>query len=153
MIKICEGVHHAHERGVIHRDLKPGNILVDEAGQPKILDFGVARATDSDAHVTRQTDLGQVVGTLSYMSPEQVLGDPLALDTRSDVYALGVILYELLAGRMPHDVDGKPVHEAVRIVREEEPAHLSSINRSYRGHLDTIVAKPLELHKARRDPS
>jgi serine/threonine protein kinase len=86
MIKICEAVQHAHQRGVIHRDLKPGNVLVDETGQPKILDFGVARATDSDAHVTRQTDLGQLVGTLAYMSPEQVLGDPQELDTRSDVY-------------------------------------------------------------------
>src|SRR5260370_18359525 len=99
MIKICEGVHHAHERGVIHRDLKPGNILVDEAGQPKILDFGVARATDSDAHATRQPDLGQLVGTLAYMSPEQLLAAPPALHTRSDVYALRGILYALLARR------------------------------------------------------
>ena len=89
MAKVCEAVHHAHQRGIIHRDLKPGNILVDESGQPKILDFGVARATDSDAQATRQTDVGQIVGTLAYMSPEQVLADPLELDTRSDVYALG----------------------------------------------------------------
>src|SRR5260370_11138780 len=152
IIKICEAVHHAHERGVIHRDLKPGNILVDEAGQPKILDFGVARATDSDAHVTRQTDLGQVVGTLSYMSPEQVLGDPLALDTRSDVYALGVILYELLAGRMPYQVSHK-LHEAAQTIREEDPARLSSIDRLYRGDVDTIVGKALEKDKARRHAS
>jgi serine/threonine protein kinase len=92
--RICDAVEHAHQHGVIHRDLKPGNILVDETGQPKILDFGVARVTDRDAQHTRQTDLGQLVGTLAYMSPEQVAGDPLALDTRSDVYALGVILYD-----------------------------------------------------------
>src|SRR5262249_62234445 len=89
--KIAEAVHHAHQRGLIHRDLKPANILVDETGQPKILDFGVARAIDSDAHATSQTDMGQLVGTLAYMSPEQVLADPLGLDTRSDDYALGVI--------------------------------------------------------------
>lgn len=80
MLQICGAVDHAHQRGIIHRDLKPGNILVDETGQ---------------------TDLGQLVGTLAYMSPEQVLGDPLELDVRSDVNALGVILYELLAGRLP----------------------------------------------------
>ena len=101
MAKVCEGVHRAHQRGIIHRDLKPGNILVDESGQPKILDFGVARVTDSDAQATRQTDMGQLVGTLAYMSPEQVLADPLELDTRSDAYALRVILYELLAECCP----------------------------------------------------
>ena len=101
-------MHHAHQRGIIHRDLKPGNILVDETGQPKILDFGVARVTDSDAQATLQTDVGQLVGTLAYMSPEQVLADPLELDTRSDVYALGVILYELLAGRLPYQLSTQP---------------------------------------------
>ena len=117
MAKICEAVHHAHQRGIIHRDLKPGNILVDGTGQPKILDFGVARATDSDAQITRQTDVGQIVGTLAYMSPEQVLADPLELDTRSDVYALGVILFELLAGRLPYRISGQ-LHEAVHTIRE-----------------------------------
>src|SRR5215831_8724338 len=149
MIKICDAVHHAHQRGVIHRDLKPGNILVDASGQPKILDFGVARSTDSDAHATRQTDLGHLVGTLAYMSPEQVLGDPLELDTRSDVYALGVILYELLAGRLPYTVS-RNLPEAVQTIREEEPAPLSSIVRNYRGDIETIVAKALEKDKARR---
>jgi len=108
MVKICEAVNHAHQRGLIHRDLKPGNILVDETGQPKILDFGVARVTGSDEQATRQTDLGQLVGTLAYMSPEQVMADPLEMDTRSDVYSLGVILYELLSGRLPYNVNHRP---------------------------------------------
>ena len=103
-----DAVHHAHQRGLIHRDLKPSNILVDESGQPKILDFGVARVTDSDTHATRQTDVGQLVGTLAYMSPEQVLADPLELDTRSDVYALGVVLYELLTGKLPYRLESQP---------------------------------------------
>jgi serine/threonine protein kinase len=147
--KVCEAVHHAHQRGLIHRDLKPGNILVDEAGQPKILDFGVARVTDSDVEATQQTDVGQLLGTLAYMSPEQVLADPLALDTRSDVYALGVMLYQLLAGRLPYHISAK-VHEAVRAIQEDDPAPLSSIDRRYRGDVETIVAKSLEKDKARR---
>ena len=149
MAKICEAVHHAHQRGLIHRDLKPSNILVDETGQPKILDFGVARITDSDAQATQQTGTGQLVGTLAYMSPEQVLGDPLELDTRSDVYALGVILYELLAGRMPYRIDQK-LHQVVQTIREEDPTPLSSIDRVYRGDVETIVAKALEKDKRRR---
>ena len=149
MAKICEAVHHAHQRGIIHRDLKPGNILVDETGQPKILDFGVARLTDSDALATRETDVGRLVGTLAYMSPEQVLADPLELDTRSDVYALGVVLFELLAGRLPYQVS-RNLHEAVQTIREEDPTRLSSVSRSYRGDIETIVAKALEKDKARR---
>jgi len=149
MAKICEAVEHAHQRGIIHRDLKPGNILVEESGQPKILDFGVARATDSDAQASKQTDVGQLIGTLSYMSPEQVLAEPLELDTRSDVYALGVILYELLAEKLPYPVSNQ-VHEAVRVIREEDPTPLSSINRAYRGDVETIVAKALEKDKTRR---
>jgi tetratricopeptide (TPR) repeat protein len=147
--KVCDAVEHAHQRGIIHRDLKPGNILVEESGQPKILDFGVARVTDSDAQATKQTDVGQLIGTLAYMSPEQVLADPLELDTRSDVYALGVILYELLAGKPPYRISPK-LHEAVRTIREEDPARLSSISRSYRGDVETIVAKALEKDKSRR---
>ena len=149
MVKICQAVEHAHRRGLIHRDLKPGNILVDESGQPKILDFGVARVADSEAQVTRQTDVGQLVGTLEYMSPEQVLADPMEIDTRSDVYALGVILYEMLAGRRPYQLS-RQLHEAVRTIREEDPAPLSAVSRDFRGDVEIIVAKALEKEKGRR---
>jgi len=147
--KICDAVQHAHQRGLIHRDLKPANILVEESGQPRILDFGVARLTDSDAQATRETNIGQLVGTLAYMSPEQVLGDPQEIDTRSDVYALGVILYELLAGQGPYKL-GPQLPEVVRTIREEEPTSLSSVNRTYRGDIETIVGKALEKDKTRR---
>jgi hypothetical protein len=149
MIRVCEAVQHAHERGIIHRDLKPGNILVDESGQPKILDFGVARVTDAAAYVTRQTDGGQLVGTVAYMSPEQVLGDPLEIDTRSDVYTLGVILYQLLAGRLPYTVS-RQLHQAVQVIREHDPSPLSSVSRAYRGDIETIVGKAQEKNKSRR---
>ena len=148
--RIADAVQHAHQRGVIHRDLKPGNILVDVHGQPKILDFGIARATDSDIQATMQTDIGQLVGTLPYMSPEQTAGDSDELDTRSDVYSLGVIAYELLTGRLPFDLKRQMIHEAVRTIRESEPKTLSSIDRSLRGDVETIVSKALEKEKERR---
>ncbi|MBN2559992.1 MAG: serine/threonine protein kinase [Phycisphaerae bacterium] len=148
---VCDAVHHAHQKGVIHRDLKPTNILVEESGQPKILDFGVARATDADIRTTTlQTAAGQLVGTLAYMSPEQIGGDPQELDTRSDVYALGAISYELLTGRVPVDVSRKTLPQAARAIVEQEPALLRSVNRVYRGDVEAIVAKALEKDKSRR---
>ena len=151
MVKVCDAVHHAHQKGVIHRDLKPGNILVDENGQPKVLDFGVARATDADIRTaTLQTDVGQLVGTLAYMSPEQMGADSGRLDTRSDVYSLGVICYELLTGRVPHDISRKTIPQAARLIGEEDPPSLGALDRSLRGDVDTIVTKALEKDKDRR---
>ena len=149
MGRICDAVQHAHQRGLIHRDLKPGNILVDTTGQPKILDFGVACAADGSSQSARQTVLGELVGTLAYMSPEQVLADPLEIDTRTDVYSLGVILYELLSGRLPYKL-GRSLTEASQAIREQEPVLLSSINRDFRGDMETIVNKALEKDKVQR---
>jgi serine/threonine protein kinase len=150
----CDAVEHAHRKGVIHRDLKPANILVDSTGRPRVMDFGVARATDSDIRATTvHTEIGKLVGTLPYMSPEQVGGHPDDLDTRSDVYSLGVVLYELLGGKLPYDIrgDGRGrIPEAVRAIQESEPAPLSSIDRVFRGDLDTILAKALAKEKERR---
>jgi WD40 repeat protein/serine/threonine protein kinase len=148
---ICDAVHYAHQQGIVHRDLKPGNILVDDSGQPKILDFGVACATDGDVQFTTlRTDVNQLMGTIAYMSPEQVGGVAGTIDRRADVYALGVLAYELLTGRLPIDVRGKPLPEAARIIQDEDPTPLSSRSRQLRGDLEIIVEKALEKHPARR---
>ncbi|HNQ22548.1 MAG TPA: protein kinase [Phycisphaerae bacterium] len=152
--RVCDAVQHAHDQGIIHRDLKPGNILVEANGNPKILDFGVARMIGAEAQgATLQTAIGQLIGTLAYMSPEQVSGDPTQLDTRSDVYALGVILFELLSGRLPLDLEGRSIPEATRIVREEEPAHLGSLSTVFRGDVETMLKKALDKDKTRRYPA
>ncbi len=151
LAKVCDAVQHAHDKGVIHRDLKPGNIVVDASGQPKVLDFGVAHVTAADLLTTAgRTQAGQLLGTLSYMSPEQVAADPAGLDGRSDVYTLGVILFELLAQRMPYQLDRLPAHEAARVIQEQEPSRLGSMDTHYRGDVEIIVAKALEKVKSRR---
>ena len=117
----------------------------------KVLDFGVARLTDSDVQATTMhTAADQIIGTVSYMSPEQLSGQSQDVDTRSDVYALGVILFELLTGHLPHDVTGKIMPEAIRIVGQDDPTSLSAFNRTLRGDLETIIGKALERDKSRR---
>jgi tetratricopeptide (TPR) repeat protein/predicted Ser/Thr protein kinase len=154
MLMICDGVQHAHQKGVIHRDLKPANILVNCNGRPKILDFGVARCTDADVQtVTLQTNAGQIIGTIPYMSPEQIAGDPDELDLRTDVYALGAMAYELLAGTLPHDLKNRSIADAARIVIDTEVPRLSSHNRTLRGDLETIIHTALDKDRDRRYPS
>src|SRR6516225_5053004 len=149
--RVCDAVQHAHERGIIHRDLKPANILMEASGQPRVLDFGVARAADLGPTAGGgRTETGQLLGTLDYMSPEQASGEPSALDARTDIYALGVILYELLAHRLPYSLDGLALPEAARVIREREPSRLGALDTRLRGDVETIVAKALAKDRARR---
>jgi serine/threonine protein kinase len=145
-LKICEAISYAHQRGVIHRDLKPANIMVADESEVqsldgivgvKVLDFGLARITDEDgAGASGLSQAGQVRGALPYMSPEQVRGDPDQIDVRADVYALGVILYELLTERLPYDLEHVTLPQAVRIICEEAPKPL---NRAWRESRDRDV--------------
>jgi serine/threonine protein kinase/tetratricopeptide (TPR) repeat protein len=177
-IPICQAVQHAHQKGIIHRDLKPSNVLValyDGKPVPKVIDFGVAKATGQQlTDKTLVTGFGAVVGTLEYMSPEQAEINQLDIDTRSDVYSLGVILYELLAGSPPFsrtDLDAAGMLEMLRVLREKEPSRPSTklstseglptlaanrgtepakLTKLVRGELDWIVMKALEKDRDRR---
>lgn len=144
LLEVCDAVEHAHQRAVIHRDLKPANILVDDAGRPHVVDFGVGRMLGESAETTlAYTHAEHLLGTIPYASPEQLAGPREQVDTRSDVYALGVIAYELLGGRPPLDVKGKSLAEALVACRDTEPPPLGTLNRSLRGDVETIVAKAM----------
>ncbi len=157
VVNVARAVHHAHVRGVVHRDLKPGNILVAADGQPRVLDFGIALALDDvnapldeRGDPQRLTQFGELVGTLSYMSPEQINGDARRVDQRSDVYALGVILYELLSGEHPHALRNSSLIEAARIVSEQPARSLAKRRPELTGDIDTVVMKALEPDRDRR---
>jgi serine/threonine protein kinase/formylglycine-generating enzyme required for sulfatase activity len=151
-VRICEGVHAAHEQGVVHRDLKPANLLVEAGGRPRILDFGVAHSTGGELGATLLTSTGQLVGTLAYMSPEQAAGDGRSVDRRADVYSLGVLLFELLTGELPQSTRGLELPQAVRVICEDEPTALRTLRRELDIDLETIAATALAKERERRYP-
>lgn len=151
--RLCDGIQFAHQQRVVHRDLKPGNVIVSSNGRPHILDFGVARGGDEESseRLTEQrTQAGEIVGTLAYMSPEQAAGDPDAVGVEADIYALGVMGYELLSGKLPLDLDTRKLGTSIRRLQEEQPTTLSGLNSRWRGDVSTIFQKALSKEPQRR---
>lgn len=145
MATVARAVHHAHQRGILHRDLKPGNILLDEQGQPHVMDFGLAKIVESDSDLTLS---GTIMGTPSYMSPEQASGKSKDLTTTSDIFSLGAILYQLLTGRPPFRAEA--FQETLRQVIEDEPPRPRNLQPHLDRDLETICLKSLEKEPQRR---
>ncbi|MHC4065554.1 MAG: serine/threonine protein kinase, partial [Planctomycetota bacterium] len=147
--KICDAVNAAHLRGVIHRDLKPGNIRIDTDDEPRVLDFGLAKVAASAAEASAMTMTGQFVGSLPWASPEQAEGAPSKIDLRTDVYALGVILYQMLTARFPYDVTGN-MRDALDNILTAEPARPRTIRKQINDEVETVVLKCLSKDRERR---
>ncbi|MEM7083986.1 MAG: serine/threonine-protein kinase [Pseudomonadota bacterium] len=153
LANVADAVHHAHLRGVIHRDLKPANVLIDRRGDARVVDFGIARLLDPDDQgVAAPTVAGDMLGTPTYMSPEQALGDPAGIDARSDIHALGVLSYEVLTGSTPLDVDGLSLDEQLRDVRHTAPRRLGPKDGIPKD-VGVVLAMALEKDPDRRHDS
>jgi hypothetical protein len=148
-LDVCRAVAHGHAAGIVHRDLKPANILVAGDGRPKVIDFGIARLEQDDAGGCTET--GSFLGTRQYSSPEQCAGVPV--DVRTDVYSLGVILHELLSGRLPYDVAGTSLAETTRIVQDAPPVRLRFADHTLEPGADAIALKCLAKRPLDRYPS
>jgi serine/threonine protein kinase len=147
--QICSAIGYAHQRGIIHRDLKPGNVLIDAHGNVQVIDFGIARSMDKNqTRSAHRTLPGEILGTLAYMSPEQ-FSDPDDVDARSDVYALGILMYELLVKQKPYEVAAN-ISQAQRVIADVEPRRPSLVDRRVRGDIETILLKALEKDRERR---
>ena len=149
--KISSAIEHGHHRGVVHRDLKPGNILIDKNGEPKIIDFGVARSLDNNTvGEEAMTEAGRLVGTVQFMAPEQVDPKVKDIDTRCDVYALGVVLYQMLTSRFPRTLEGLPIYEAVRQICEEDPVRPTVHDKTIDPNLEAIIMKAIQNERDKR---